>query len=577
MGFAHGNPGGSAQAPLGLPALPTFWWPDLFPGLMEALDEVGELVRFEVEFTSMELPSPVVPLLVNALDLLPMNLTGSEDKPSPMQYFLRLWLQQRNGWIIRARGWIAKRKPVPTAAIEMVGRHLFSAECQVAGPGKAPSAPSAHDLSCCFPQGWPLRPILPEDDESGKLAAGRLLNKTLPELPESGFLIGTADAVEVRLPTESRDRHIYVVGATGTGKTTLLGRMIRADMDAGQAVLLLDPHGDLFEEALAAVPKRRKKDLLLVDPLHPARRPALNILDIHDGVLRKRHTELLIGEMIACFQELWDNPEAFGPMFEVYFRNAIQLLTLRGGAPRTVVDFDLLFGDKDFRDRLVHECLDGGTRTFWTKIAEKAGGEASLANMAPYITSKMAPLAHGAFLSSLVCRPKDEVRLVSRINENPIILVNLSKGILGARESRVMGVILLAQIFSAGLSRSQMKPADRKPVNVYVDEFQNFISDNMASMLSEARKFNLRFVLANQTLAQLSANRGTQNLLETVLGNVGNIILFRLGVPDAARLRAFTEPFTQQEMQELPNFHAMVRLLTAEGPVRPLIMKTMKA
>jgi DNA helicase HerA-like ATPase len=122
-----------------------------------------------------------------------------------------------------------------------------------------------------------------------------------------------------------------------------------------------------------------------------------------------------------------------------------------------------------------------------------------------------------------------------------------------------------------------MKPADRKPVNVYVDEFQNFISDNMASMLSEARKFNLRFVLANQTLAQLSANRGTQNLLETVLGNVGNIILFRLGVPDAARLRAFTEPFTQQEMQELPNFHAMVRLLTAEGPVRPLIMKTMKA
>jgi hypothetical protein len=189
----------------------------------------------------------------------------------------------------------------------------------------------------------------------------------------------------------------------------------------------------------------------------------------------------------------------------------------------------------------------------------------------------MSPLTQGAFLTCLLKQPRDEVRLADRINRNPIILVNLDKGVLGVQESRVLGVILMAQIMSAGLKRSLMSRKDRRPVNVYVDEFQNFVSDNVASMLSEARKFGLRLTLANQVLAQLKANTGRQDLLETVLGNVGNMILFRLGVPDAERLKSFIEPFSHQEMQELPNFHALVRLLTPEGPLRPLVMKTLKA
>ena len=135
----------------------------------------------------------------------------------------------------------------------------------------------------------------------------------------------------------------------------------------------------------------------------------------------------------------------------------------------------------------------------------------------------------------------------------------------------------MVQIMSAGLKRSVNPRQDRHPVNVYVDEFQDFVSDNMASMLSEARKFGLRLTLANQTLAQLRANRGRQDLLETVLGNVGNLIFFRLGVPDAERLTSFLEPFSRQDIQDLPNFHALVRLLTPEGPIRPLIMRTLKS
>jgi type IV secretory pathway TraG/TraD family ATPase VirD4 len=133
------------------------------------------------------------------------------------------------------------------------------------------------------------------------------------------------------------------------------------------------------------------------------------------------------------------------------------------------------------------------------------------------------------------------------------------------------------QIFAAGLKRSILPARERRPVNVYIDEFQNFVSDNVASMLSEARKFGLRMNLANQTLSQLNAGGGHQNLLETVLGNVGNMIVFRLGVPDAERLKPFLKPFTPEQMQDLPNFHALVRILDEKGPIGPLVMKTLPA
>lgn len=180
------------------------------------------------------------------------------------------------------------------------------------------------------------------------------------------------------------------------------------------------------------------------------------------------------------------------------------------------------------------------------------------------------------YVSDLICAPRNDLRIGERMDKGGIMLFNLNKGLLGGYESRLLGTILMMEIFAAGLQRGLRPESERSPVNIYVDEFQNFVSDNVASMLSEARKFGLRLTLANQTLAQLRAGSGRQDLLETVLGNVGNVILFRLGVPDADRLQLFTEPYTRQEMQELPNFYALARLLTPSGPVRPLIMKTLK-
>ena len=561
--------------------------PDLPPSLAgRTLESPAALVaalpqveRFEIEFVRTDIPDTATKELEDSLRL--QNVTQQAiaqiDQPTLPQVFLAYWLWHRTGWKVTVRALLNADQPVPVAPLEMIGRDLFVSECDVIARNAGDDAGGALDLRNAFPRGWPFPPILPPPGAFDALTASRLHNMSLPELPRTGLKIGIAEGVDVRLPEQSRDRHTYIVGATGTGKSTLLERMVKEDMDRGEGVIVLDPHGDLIKEIIKAVPKTRKGDLLIIDPTRENCRPGLNILDVQDGQLRKRHTELLVGELIQCFREMWDVPEAFGPMFEVYFRNAIQLMTLRSGEPLTVESFDRVFSDKEFRSGLVEECADSGTAAFWKNVAEKAGGECSLANITPYITCKMSPLTQGAFLTCLLKQPKDEVRLADRINSNPIILVNLDKGVLGVQESRVLGVILMAQIMSAGLKRSLMSRKDRRPVNVYVDEFQNFVSDNVASMLSEARKFGLRLTLANQILAQLKAKAGRQDLLETVLGNVGNMILFRLGVPDAERLKSFIEPFSHQDMQELPNFHALVRLLTPEGPVRPLIMKTLKA
>ena len=560
-----------------LPDFPPSWGGCTLESPAALVAAIPEIELFEIEFIRCDLPEGGGKVLEEALRHL--NIARQTmlqiDQPTLSEVFLASWLWHRTGCQLTARARLRRGCAVPVAPLEMVGRDLFACECEVIQSPDRRDTGDALDLRKCYPRGWKFPPLLPPPTFFDGLTASRLHNIDLPDLPKKGLRIGVVEGVDVRLPAETRDRHTYIVGATGTGKSTLLTRMIKEDMERGEGVILLDPHGDLHAEIAAAVPKARKGDVLNIDPTREDCRPGLNILDVQDGHLRKRHTELLVGELIQCFREMWDVPEAFGPMFEVYFRNAIQLMTLRTGDPLTVEHFDRVFTDKEFRAGLVAECADASTAAFWKDVAEKTGGEASLANITPYITCKMSPLTQGAFLTCLLKQPSDEVRLTDRINRTPIILVNLNKGVLGVQESRMLGVILMAQIMSAGLKRSLMSRKDRHPVNVYVDEFQNFVSDNVASMLSEARKFGLRLTLANQTLAQLKAKAGRQDLLETVLGNVGNMILFRLGVPDAERLKSFIEPFSHQEMQELPNFHALVRLLTQEGPVRPLIMRTL--
>lgn len=557
------------------------------PGPLGLISGSPGIVGVEIDFKCRNLSHEEAAQMDRALELRSlaaraMPVPASLQRPSCEETYLALWLLHRIGWDVTLRVGIADGYPVPATLLELAARAFFLSESEVLEPSASEFGPDAKSLSGCFPKGWPFPGLLPDLGDLDSLAANPLHNRHLPRLPKDGLVIGVAEGRRVRLPSDSRDRHTYIVGATGTGKSTLLERMIVEDIRRGEGVVLLDPHGDLFHRIRESVPSSRQADLFCLDPSSGDQVPGFNIFDLSSvpSGQRQRRAALIVGELLRLFEEIWNMREAGGPMFELYFRNAIYLSMLQseeGGKRLHLGHFSKIFQDGEFRKELISRCEDSDAVEFWTKMAERVNGDCSLANIAPYIVSKVNSLVQGGYIRNLLCRDLNELRLGERIDGGRIVLVNLDKGRLGSHESRLLGTLLMSEIFSSGLARSAVPEGDRRPINLYVDEFQNFVSDNVASMLSEARKFGLRLTLANQTLAQLKAHAGRQDLLETVLGNVGNLIAFRLGVPDAERLRLFLDPFTSSDLQEMPNFTAFARLLTGEGPVRPLVFRTLPA
>ncbi len=370
-------------------------------------------------------------------------------------------------------------------------------------------------------------------------------------------------------------RHTWLVGSTGVGKSSLLGNLIQQDIAAGHGVALIDPHGDLFEHVLSTLPARRAKDVVLIEPASNECVPGINFLDVPEGPMRRLQVNFVVSEFLGMFNQLYDMRSAGGPMFELYFRNCVLLLMESRCPGATILDLARVLNDKEFRSELCAHCNDQQVVNFWKQTAERTSGDASLANFAPYIVSKLNQINQSGPIRPIVGQAHTTVDFRKLMDTRGILLVNLSKGQLGEMDTRMLGMILIGQLFSAALGRASLPQDKRVAFHLYVDEFQNFVTDSISSLVAEARKFGLELTLANQTLAQLTANKGHQNLLEAILGNVGNIITFRLGVPDAERLALFTEPeLPREELQRLPNYHAFARLLTKEGPVDPFVFKS---
>jgi hypothetical protein len=263
-------------------------------------------------------------------------------------------------------------------------------------------------------------------------------------------------------------------------------------------------------------------------------------------------------------------------MFETYFRNAMLLLMESGLEDVTLTELPLVFEDSDYRKFLKSRCKNPLVVGFWTNQAEKVRGDAALENMAPYIASKINAFTCNALIRPIVGQAKSTIDLRKVLDNQGILLVKLPKGILGELDTQLLGSLLLSKIFATALGRARVKSSKRAPFHLYVDEFQNFTNDTIAHILSEARKYGLYLTLANQNLSQLQANPGSQNILEAVLGNVGNLIAFRIGPRDAEKLWPYTEPeFGSLDLQGLPNYHAVGRLLTAQGPTRPFVFRTL--
>ncbi|MEQ1848670.1 MAG: TraM recognition domain-containing protein, partial [Nitrospira sp.] len=230
----------------------------------------------------------------------------------------------------------------------------------------------------------------------------------------------------------------------------------------------------------------------------------------------------------------------------------------------------------DYRAYLKSICQNPLVVSFWDRQAEQVSGEASLKNMAPYITSKLNQFTHNPLLRPIIGQRHSSINFRQIMDDKQILLVNLSKGLLGEFDTQLLGMILIGKLFIAAMGRADINKAQRTPFHWYIDEFQNFATDSIGHLLSESRKYGLRLSLANQNLTQLHLGNGSKDLREAVLGNVANLLFFRMGVTDAQQLSAYTQPeLSSQDLQFLPDFHAVARLLNHNAPMRPVVLKTL--
>ncbi len=400
--------------------------------------------------------------------------------------------------------------------------------------------------------------------------------KELPppqELPLEGIVLGKnifrGEKTIIKLSENDRRRHLYIIGQTGTGKSALLFNLAKQDILAGKGVAVMDPHGDLINDLLSIVPKERLEDIVLFDPGEIEWPIGLNMLE-YDPQKPEQKT-FIINELIEIFDQLYDLKQTGGPMFEQYLRNSLMLLMDDPNEKTTLVEVPKVFADAEYRHYLLDKCKNSLTYNFWIKEAEKAGGEAALANITPYITSKFNAFLSNDYLRPIVAQKQSSFNFRGIIDQKKIFLINLSKGKLGELNSRLLGMIIVGKLFMAALSRVDTPEEQRKDFYLYLDEFQNVTTKTISQILSEARKYRLNLTLAHQFIGQLR-----EDISNAVFGNVGNKIIFRIGAEDAQKIAPQFEPILKMtDFVQLDNYYAYVSLIINGQASLPFNIKTL--
>jgi hypothetical protein len=378
-------------------------------------------------------------------------------------------------------------------------------------------------------------------------------------LPTEGIILGEnyyqGIKSTIRITKNDRRRHIYIIGQTGTGKTTLLKNMIIQDMKNGDGVCFIDPHGDVAQEILGLIPKERVDDVIYFNPGDTRRPIGLNILEYSPQ--RPEEKTFIINTLIEIIDKLYNLQATGGPMFEQYLRNSLYLIMDDPSWGYTLLEVSKVFVDESFRDDLLRKCKNYPVVEFWTKQAPVVGGELSLENMITWITSKLNPFILNEFLRPIIAQSKSTINFEDIMNNRKILIVNLSKGIIGESSAYLMGMLLITKILLSAFARITIPEEERKDFYLYVDEFQNFAFKGVASILAEARKYRLSMVLAHQYIKQLP-----EEIASAIVGNVGTIISFRVGAQDAEFLeRIFLPVFNKFDLVNIPNYNAYIKLL----------------
>ncbi len=412
----------------------------------------------------------------------------------------------------------------------------------------------------------------PSDLENfAQLKVAKMASSPAPmDLKKEGILIGKNKyrhlETDIYMSNEDRMRHMYVIGQTGTGKTTILKNMIVQDIKNGEGCCFIDPHGSDILDILANVPPERHKDVVYFDPSYTDRPMGLNMLEYDRE--RPEQKTFVVNEMLSIFNRLFDMKSSGGPGFESYFRNTALLVMEHPESGNTVLDLLRVLSDKDYRDYKLSKTTNPLIKQFWAN-AEKTTGETGLQNWVPYIANKFDVFLSNDIMRPVIAQEKSSFDLRKIMDEKKIFLVNLSKGRLGEMNSHLIGLILVGKFQMAALARQDS--ATRPDFFLYIDEFQNVTTDSISSILSEARKYRLSLNLAHQYISQIP-----EDIKGAVFGNVGTKAIFRVGPDDAQFLEKEMDPvFKAPDIMKIDNFNCYIKLLSNNIPQKPFNMLTL--
>ncbi|MEI7497882.1 MAG: type IV secretion system DNA-binding domain-containing protein [Candidatus Falkowbacteria bacterium] len=350
------------------------------------------------------------------------------------------------------------------------------------------------------------------------------------------------------IKTDDRRRHMYFIGKTGMGKSTILENMIVEDIRAGRGVAVVDPHGDLAEKIIQYIPADRLNDVIYFNPADIEYPIALNVIEQVEPHLR----HLVASGLIGVFQKLW--ADSWGPRLEYILRNTILAILDYPGS--TLLGVIRMLSDKKFRKKVIEKISDPVVKSFWVNefasYADKFASEA----VSP-IQNKVGQFLSSSLMRNIVGQVKSSISLREVMDGKKILIMNLSKGRIGEDNSSLIGAMMITKIQLAAMSRVDIPERDRQDFYLYIDEFQNFTTDSFTNILSEARKYHLNLILAHQYIEQLG-----EKVEPAVFGNVGTFIIFRIGAADAEKLGPeLTPTFTEEDMLNLPKYHFYIKLM----------------
>lgn len=345
-----------------------------------------------------------------------------------------------------------------------------------------------------------------------------------------------------------RLRHTYVIGKSGTGKSTLLENMAIDDIRQGRGVIIVDPHGEFADKALTCVPKERINDVIIVDPADRAYPVAFNLLETVDDDFKG----MVASGFVGIFKKIFGN--SWGPRLEHILRNTV--LALLDYPEVTMLDIPRMLTEKRFRDKVVESVKDPVIQDFWLNEFAAYDSKFRTEAVSP-ILNKIGQFLATATIRNLVGQPKSSLNIRKIMDEQKVMIVNLSRGKIGEDNSAFLGAMLITKVQLAAMSRADVPPEQRPACFVYVDEFQNFATESFAVILSEARKYNLSLTMANQYVNQMP-----EEVRDAVFGNVGTLISFRVGATDATFLvKEFMPVFSEQDLVNLDKYQIYIKLL----------------